>query len=55
MWEYEKAWALLPPGGILLSHNIDFTEAFPDFARSIGEESRVFQNLGGVTKPGQER
>lgn len=50
MWEYRSAWAALEPGGVLLSHNIDFTDAFPDFSESIGVTSWVFQNLGGLRK-----
>lgn len=50
MWEYETAWTHLLPGGILLSHNIDFTDAFPDFCEKMGVRSWVYQNLGGVMK-----
>ncbi len=50
-WEYESAWGALKPGGVLLSHNIDFTKAFPDFAKKLGATAWVFQNLGGIRKP----
>ncbi len=51
MWEYRTAWAALEPDGVLLSHNIDFTDAFPDFSSAIGAPGWVFQNLGGLLKP----
>lgn len=54
-WEYESAWERLSPGSVLLSHNIDFTKAFPDFARKLGKTAWVFQNLGGIGKPYLDR
>jgi predicted O-methyltransferase YrrM len=51
IWEYNLAWTALKPGGVLLSHNIDFTKAFGDFYSKIESRSRVFQNLGGIFKP----
>jgi len=51
LWEYQGAWETLAPGGVLLSHNIDFTDAFPDFSKRVGARSWVFQNLGGIAKP----
>jgi predicted O-methyltransferase YrrM len=39
MWfEFETAWPQLRPGGVLLSDDVNSTEAFPRFAREQGRE-----------------
>jgi predicted O-methyltransferase YrrM len=53
IWEYTTAWTALKPGGVLLSHNIDFTGAFDDFSEKVFSRAAVFQNLGGIFKPGE--
>lgn len=50
LWEYQTAWSRLKKGGILLSHNIDANDAFPDFCQKVGSESLVLTNLGGIVK-----
>ncbi|MFH1639899.1 MAG: class I SAM-dependent methyltransferase [Chloroflexota bacterium] len=48
--EYRTAWAHLKAGGILLSHNIDMTDAFSDFCRSAGQEGFRLTNMGAAVK-----
>jgi predicted O-methyltransferase YrrM len=38
-WEFRTLWPSLRKGGILMAHNIDVNNAFPDFERSVGGES----------------
>ena len=49
-WEYQTAWAHLKTGGILLSHNIDVNDAFPDFCESVGAKAFLLANMGGAIK-----
>jgi predicted O-methyltransferase YrrM len=37
--EFRMLWPSLRKGGILMAHNIDVNNAFPDFERSVGGES----------------
>lgn len=50
LWEYQVAWAHLQTGGILLSHNIDYNDAFSDFCHSVKLRGYLFGNLGGIVK-----
>jgi len=50
LWEYQTVWAYLRTGGLLLSHNIDSNDAFPDFYRSVRYRGYILGNLGGVVK-----
>ena len=50
LFEYQAAWTHLRPGGLLLSHNIDTNNAFPDFCESVGLKGHVLDNLGGLLK-----
>jgi predicted O-methyltransferase YrrM len=38
-WEFRTLWPSLRKGGILIAHNIDVNDAFPDFERIVGGES----------------
>jgi len=38
LWEFKTVWPALKKGGILLAHNIEATNAFADFERSVGGE-----------------
>ena len=49
-WEFETAWAHLKTGGLLLSHNIDYSDAFPDFCRDHDVEGFTLGNQGGIVK-----
>jgi predicted O-methyltransferase YrrM len=50
LWEFQTAWKYLKPGGILLSHNIDTNDAFPDFCQSYGVRDYSLTNMGGTSK-----
>jgi predicted O-methyltransferase YrrM len=51
LWEYQTAWAHLKGGGVLLSHNIDYNDAFSDFCRSVKLRGHKLESLGGLMKP----
>jgi predicted O-methyltransferase YrrM len=51
LWEYQTAWAHLKGGGVLLSHNIDSSDAFSDFCSSIKLRGHKLESLGGLVKP----
>jgi predicted O-methyltransferase YrrM len=48
--EFETAWIYLKAGGLLLSHNIDYSDAFPDFCRDHGVEGLTLGDMGGILK-----
>ncbi len=50
LWEYQIAWTYLKAGGLLLSHNIDTNNAFPDFCQHHGIKGYSLTNMGGVVK-----
>jgi len=50
-WEFRLTWQHLKPGGLLLSHNIDYNDAFTDFCRSVGLEGCILNETGGLVKP----
>ena len=50
LWEYQTAWKYLSDEGLLLSHNVDENNAFPDFCESVGLEGFLLTNMGGVVK-----
>ncbi len=56
MWEYRTAWPSLRPGGWLLSDDVHWNAAFPEFAGAQGSPSfRWFGprgHRGAVAKPG---
>jgi predicted O-methyltransferase YrrM len=39
MWEYQAAWPHLRPGGMLLSDDVHWNAAFPEFSRTNGGAS----------------
>lgn len=49
-WEYQTAWDSLRQSGILLSHNIDENNAFPDFCEEKSVEGFILTNMGGAVK-----
>jgi hypothetical protein len=49
-WEYQTAWAHLKSRGLLLSHNVDFNNAFPDFCKKVGVKGYFLEDLGGAIK-----
>ena len=38
-WEFQTIWPSLKTGGMLVAHNVDKNNAFPDFERSVGGNS----------------
>ncbi|MFC2069673.1 class I SAM-dependent methyltransferase [Chloroflexota bacterium] len=48
--EYETVWAYLKKSGILLSHNISHSRAFPDFCESSGVKGLLLGDMGGIVK-----
>jgi len=43
-WEYERAWAALRPGGLLLSDNVE-TGAFSEFCQRVGAQSAIVHSV----------
>ena len=50
LWEFQIAWTYLKAGGLLLSHNIDYNDAFSDFCQDHGVKGYSLANLGGIVK-----
>ncbi len=52
-FEYETVWSHLRPGGLLLSDDVSWNTAFPDFCRRRELKPVYFwrTGLGGVVKP----
>jgi hypothetical protein len=48
--EYETAWKYMKEKGVLLSHNISHSGAFPDFCRKAGVKGYIFGDMGGTVK-----
>ena len=48
--EFQTAWQKLKPGGLLLSHNIDYNNAFADFCHDIKANGRILHETGGVAR-----
>ena len=50
--EYQAAWPCLKYSGLLLSHDIEQNDAFPEFCREVGSESFTLQTyrFGGIVK-----
>lgn len=50
LFEFQVAWDSLSAGGLLLSHNIDMSDAFGDFTRNVGSIGHSYNNMGGMVK-----
>lgn len=50
MFEYKTAWPYIKTGGVLLSDNIDYNEAFSDFAGTVQSRKFVFGSFGVLVK-----
>lgn len=50
LFEYQAAWIHLRHGGLLLSHNIDASDAFPDFCESVRLQGYTLDIFGGLLK-----
>jgi predicted O-methyltransferase YrrM len=50
LWEFQTAWQCLRTGGILISHNIDWSDAFADFTESTRAKPVILGDTGGIVK-----
>jgi len=50
LFEYQIGWTYLRPKGLLLSHNIDVSDAFHDFRNNVKLEGYELGNMGGLSK-----
>lgn len=50
LWEFQTAWTCLKTGGLLLSHNIDYNDAFSDFCQDYGVRGFSLRDMGGIVK-----
>ena len=55
IWEFKQAWGTLRPGGIIVSHDISWNDAFFDFCKSVKKRKALmhqqyFLDLGIVKK-----
>lgn len=50
LWEFQTAWEYLKPTGILLSHNVNYSRAFPDFCENVGVKGHIIADMGGIVK-----
>jgi predicted O-methyltransferase YrrM len=48
--EFEAAWTHLKTRGLLLSHNIDYSDAFSDFCRDHKVRGLTLGDMGGIVK-----
>lgn len=50
-WEYQIVWPYLNCGGLLLSHDIDANEAFPEFCKETEAQKFTYAaRFGGIIK-----
>jgi hypothetical protein len=38
-WEFKTIWPSLKKGGMMVAHNVDKNNAFPDFEAAVGGKS----------------
>lgn len=50
IWEFETAWGFLRDGGVLLSDDITWNNAFTDFHKKVKGETVFFNSYGGIKK-----
>lgn len=51
LFEFRTVWPQIRAGGVLLADNVDWSDAFPQFAREVGLTGRiVYPYLGVLTK-----
>jgi hypothetical protein len=50
-WEYQVVWPYVKYGGLLLSHDIDANEAFPEFCKETKAPKFIYSGrFGGIVK-----
>lgn len=49
-FEYEAAWPKLRAGGFLLSHDVHWNRAFPQFARRHRQRTHAAHGFGLIRK-----
>lgn len=50
MFEYEAAWPHIESGGLLLSRDVLWNEAFLKFSKSVGAKPLIYRNVGVLKK-----
>ena len=53
-WEFATAWARVPPGGYLASHDVHNNAAWPEFLQErglVGRDAELDHDLGVVRQP----
>ena len=50
MFEYETAWPYLDTGGLLLSHDVLWNEAFLKFSKKVAAKPLIYRNVGIIGK-----
>ncbi len=52
IFEYRTVWPILRPGGVLLSHDVDASRAFAEFATEMGQSPIYLdQKMAALVKP----
>lgn len=50
LWEFESVWPHLSNNGVLLSHDVDWNDAFNDFVKTVSGQGYVQGNRLGILK-----
>lgn len=50
MFEFEAAWPHIADGGLLLSHNVLWNDAFLEFSKKVGSKPSIYYSFGVIKK-----